>query len=129
MSHESDYRWTPIHNGDKYCSPGCGAGCTKAEYDEALSSALKIATELGEGWQPRVWENGKWYYCAVKEIVSHDDEIKVYPNRESGYKCHFNGAKQFIADGDTPEEAFMNAVVEAQAFVDALQFQIIEVQK
>lgn len=121
--------WTPILSGDKYCSTACGCGCTKAAYDSALSGALKLATELGEGWQPKVWENGNWYYRAEHSLMGKDTMVEVCPASYGGYRCYFNGVKQFIADGDTPAEALMGAVVEAQAFVDALQFQIIEAQK
>lgn len=126
MSHESDYRWTPIHNGDKYCSPGCGAGCTKTEYDLAVTNALKLATELGEGWQPSVWENGKWYYRAERSLGAKDMMVEVFPTGEGDYRCYFNGVKQFICGGSTPKEAVMGALVEAQAFVDTLLFQIKE---
>lgn len=121
-------RWTPILNGETYCSPACGCGCTKAAYDTAVSDSLKLATELGVGWQPDVWENCNWYYRAFRLIGA--DRVEVYPNRaDSTFSCYFNGIKQFIGRGDTPNEAFMNAVVDAQAFVDTLQFQIKEAQK
>lgn len=124
-----DTRWTPVLNGDKYCAPACGCGCTKAEYDSALSNALKLATELGEGWEPNVWENGNWYYRAQRSLGANNMMAEVFSEREGGYRCYFNGVKQFIANGNTPEEAFMNAVVEAQSFVDTLQFQIKEAQR
>ena len=124
-----DPRWTPVLDGDKYCSPGCGCGCTKAAYDSALSKALKLATELGEGWQPKVWENGDWYYRAERSLGAKDTMVEVFSIREGGYRCYFNGVKQFVAAGDTPTEAFENAVVEAQAFINSLLFQIMQAQK
>lgn len=121
-----DTRWTPVLNGDKYCAPACGSGCTKAAYDLARANALTLATELGEGWEPNVWENMGWHYSAIH---SGQMKIVVHRQRDGKYRCFFNAAKQFIGEADTPTEAFMNAVVEAQSFVDTLQFQIKEAQR
>ena len=39
--------WTPVLNGDLFCSPRCGCGCTKAEYDLACESANALAARMG----------------------------------------------------------------------------------
>lgn len=119
----SSERWKPVLSGDVYCSPGCGAGCTKAAHDTAASDALKLATDLGEGWEPHVWENFGWHYRAFR------DEAAIYPSTEGGYRCFFNGVSQFIHDGNTPREALEGALADAQEFVDTLQFQIKGAQR
>jgi ribosome-associated translation inhibitor RaiA len=63
-------RWTPVLNGDVYCSPACGCGCKKAAYDKAVESANTLAATLGHGWEPNVWENCKWYYQVTKGDVT-----------------------------------------------------------
>ena len=72
MSEES--RWKPRRKGEFYCSPGCGAGCTWKEYCMARSAAQALAKEMGEEWEPEVWENMGWHYCAVRPHMS------VHPN-------------------------------------------------
>lgn len=63
-------RWTPILDGDVYCSPACGGGCKKADFDQATESANALVAQLGIGWQPRVWENLGWHYEATKRSAT-----------------------------------------------------------
>ena len=42
-----DDRSKPVRNGDKYCSPRCGRGCTYAEYEAAVKLADSIVSDLG----------------------------------------------------------------------------------
>lgn len=63
---ELDKRWIPVLNGAIFCSPSCGAKCTKSAYDEALRMSNEIALELGENWMPQVFENLGWYWKVTK---------------------------------------------------------------
>jgi hypothetical protein len=63
-------RWTPIRNGDVFCAPACGNKCKLADFERATASAAALVAELGDGWQPRVWENLGWYFSAEKGTAS-----------------------------------------------------------
>ena len=42
--------WTPVRNGDAYCSPACGGGpvvCSVKRYQHAHEVANKVARDLG----------------------------------------------------------------------------------
>ncbi|NRF83817.1 hypothetical protein HQ619_07740 [Burkholderia gladioli] len=58
--------WTPRLTGKIYCSPACGFGCTKDDFDRASALAYAFATNLGSGWQAHVWENGGWHWEVTK---------------------------------------------------------------
>lgn len=67
MDEEIDARrWSPVRAGATYCSPACGNGCTWADYGKAVLAAASLATELGDGWEPEVWENLGWHYRVKK---------------------------------------------------------------
>ena len=68
-----DARWTPVRRGQRYCSPGCGADCTHAEFVSATKSAEVLAEQLGDEWKPRVWENLGWHWSAMRK----DDRMEV----------------------------------------------------
>lgn len=55
--------WKPIRNGDTYCSPACGRGCTIHEFNEANRKGNALLKKLkGHGWRLNVWENLGWHY-------------------------------------------------------------------
>lgn len=101
--------WTPVAAGDIYCSPACGMGCTRKEYDEAVASAAALAQALGNGWEPRVWENLAWHYKARKGTC------EVFLNgRDGTYMAMLNtsrkGVQQTIGRDPDPVLAVANAV-------------------
>lgn len=106
--------WTPKLSGDLYCSPACGGGCTRKEYDAAMAVSQGIARRLGEGWAARVWENLGWHASAAHS----SGLVTVYPNyrgvthgRVTGYYvCLSVGGKQFTTDGRTPKDAIRKAL-------------------
>ena len=49
--------WTPVLNGDVFCSPACGHECKKADYDRAVEAANALAARMGYRWEVEVWEN------------------------------------------------------------------------
>lgn len=67
--------WKPRWRGAVYCSPACGSGCLRSEYNRAVKAADKLAAELGQGWTPRVHENLRWHYSAVSKC----GRLKVSP--------------------------------------------------
>lgn len=67
---------TPVRQGDRYCSPSCGGGCTWKEYQQAVRDADQLVKQLrGEGWKPVVWENLGWHFQAVS------GPVQVYGDR------------------------------------------------
>ena len=70
---KSDDRWTPKLNGKIFCSPACGAKCTKKDFDEATENARVLASQLGYGWEPRVWENLGWHF----EVTKRDATVSL----------------------------------------------------
>jgi len=75
-------RWAPIRRGKIYCSPGCGGGCTMAEYDQAVDDGEKLVRKLvGRGWHAVIHENGGWHYRAVSGPIS------VHPAGSEGFWC------------------------------------------
>lgn len=107
--------WTPILSADgvHYCSPSCGGGkfCTKEQYDLAVERSNKLAADLGEGWEPHVWENLGWHYSV------HNGDIKIHAHHykvtgETSYTAWIEpGAKtgnkliQIIESSSDPHEA------------------------
>lgn len=59
-------RWVPVLNGDIYCSPACGGKCKKSAYDQAVVDSNEMASLLGAGWKPIVFENLGWYWKIEK---------------------------------------------------------------
>lgn len=62
----TDDGWTPKLKGAIFCSPACGANCTKKNFDEATENARRLANQLGHGWEPHVWENLGWHFEVTK---------------------------------------------------------------
>jgi len=114
-----------ILRGDVYCSSRCGFNCKRAAYDRAVIEADALATCLGEGWRPEVWENCGWCYAAHKGVMH------VHPKRQgssiagawevSGYTCYFNSAKQVVTDAILPEDAVGFAVQDARTLIERLR--------
>ena len=72
---------TPVLRGEFYCSPACCGDrpfCTKAAYDRANHEAAAMATELGNGWKPDVWENLGWYGSARRNRLRVMKHVGIY---------------------------------------------------
>lgn len=67
--------WTPVLKGETFCSPRCGGGCTKAEYDAALESANTLAARMGHRWEIEVWENLGWHFCVKNGPATVTQEV------------------------------------------------------
>jgi hypothetical protein len=72
--------WKPKANGHKYCAPACGRGCTRAEYDKAITNAAALVKRLkGKGWRPVVFENMGWHWRAIS------GPVQVYPSGDGKF--------------------------------------------
>ncbi|WP_306147284.1 MULTISPECIES: hypothetical protein [unclassified Roseibium] len=102
--------WTPVRRGDVYCSPRCGAGCTWKAYQTAVQRADDLAERMGDGWEPRIWENGGWHYSVRKgrmEIHPRHEYSTDHERAISGYWASFvSSIGQFHQDAKDPLEAY-----------------------
>lgn len=110
-----DLSWTPRRKGKIYCSPACGHGCSWAQHETAVAAASELAEQLGDGWEPRVWENMGWCYEA------RSPHLRVYPNITShGYMALLcrepdGDDGHWTAFGTTSHEALRRVLAEARA--------------
>lgn len=114
------YALTPVARGPIYCSPWCGAHCTRKAYDRATEAATALAASLGEGWTPRVWESLGWSWSATK------GESEVHPSIRGStisgeytvtrYSASVRAGNQFIAYAEAPQDALGFAVQDARTF-------------
>lgn len=121
MAAFDEKQWTPVLRADgTYCSPGCGARCTKDAHDEARRNAALLVSAMGPGWKPRVWENLGWHFEA--RLDSSEVECHVMPpnrNRDR-YTCFLNTNPQFVVMAGTPNEAVAEALRMLSNHVDNL---------
>ncbi len=106
--------WEPINEGETYCAPACGLGCTVKEYDITTANAEMLAQTLGPGWVPQVWENLGWH-CSAE---SPCDRLSVQP-LSTGFIAFLGepGAMggRWAEQGYTPQEAVTAVVTVAVA--------------
>jgi len=89
---------------------------------EATKSASELAHRMGDGWKPTAWENGGWHYRVCK------GKATIYGSSGGRYSAWIepdalmnNCAAQFIAHGDTPEDALGFAIQDALTFIGRVQ--------
>lgn len=118
--------WTPVANGQEYCSPACGMGCTMKAYKAAVASSDDLAKRLNKhgttNWKPRVWENGGWHFAVEMKLSSKGFCSVHHRNRhEDAYVCYFNAnSGQHLGSGDTAEEAIKEALESAEKTIKTL---------
>lgn len=135
--HEEITGWVPVlsEDGQFYCSPRCGSGkfCRREWYDIATARATELATRMGDGWTPHVWENLGWHYSAqrldgeraVAEIYPSEDrnadfEPGVgYPTKS--YIAMVQTAPQFIAHAADPQDALGFAMQDARTALGRIE--------
>lgn len=93
--------------------------------DQARDLAAKLCAELGEGWKSDVWENTGWYCRAVK------GDLTVYPkwSQRERYSAWLEPANtlignhvvQFIAYGETAEDALGNVKQDARTMIARIE--------
>lgn len=113
---EVDQRWIPLLRGDIFCSPSCGGNCKKSAYDEALQKSNAVASLLGEGWTPQIYENLGWYWQVVK------GNIEVIP---------INNGYSAILQFNLNEENyyFREDGLEPRIVVEKVRHQLLEIIK
>lgn len=91
------------------CADWCGFGCTKAAHDQAEAEAAALATLMGAGWEPRVWENAGWHYEVKKGLASitPDTDGKAIAGgwKVLGYRAYLDTAPQARARATDPLDA------------------------
>ena len=124
--------WEPKREGDRYCSPACGRGCTWKEYQAATKAAAKLAEELGsDSWEPRVWENLGWHFEVISKNGWWVIEPYTYRGKEIGevatiYSAGIRAHKghvglRWTGHGDTPEKAMEDAMKTAREDYEQIQ--------
>ena len=114
--------WEAVRDGDTYCAPACGAGCTVDEYFDAKRDGANLAKRLGEGWRSEVKENLGWYYYAVSSC----GRIKVSAVRDGNSFTAFLGEPgqglggRWACHAKTPEQAIQDVVAEGLAAFDEI---------
>lgn len=118
-------RWTPVWEGDLYCSPGCGAKCTRAEYDHAWEVGTDAQRVLGEDWTIAVWENMGWHVRVTKGPLSVRPRMPGWhlPKEITRWRCsvgahhegdtynlNLPGGGFWEGEGTTPREAVQAAI-------------------
>lgn len=117
--------WTPVLNGDIYCSPACGRGCTLEEYDQAVKDADELAAQLGKAFQPHVWENLGWHYSATAAVPGEAFVTVNYSKRIGEYWANLHVTdKQEGAYAKDPEIAVARAINEMQEKVYRAVFEL-----
>lgn len=107
-----------IRSGESRTSPRCGRGCTYAAFERATLLAQKMATELGVGWEPWVFENLGWHYAARRrdmDATLHTRYLGEEPYWASiiTSEGQLGSHTQFYGHGATPTEALVDAVLKA----------------
>jgi hypothetical protein len=108
--------WKPRRRGAIYCSPACGAGCTKADFDDATERARLTCEALGPGWKPHVWENLRWHAQAIKGQMGAAPLCEVTIERPGiGYRCSLQTNPQFVTRSRSPRAAVRRALEQLRA--------------
>lgn len=106
--------WEPVGGpGGRFCSPACGMGCTRAQYDHAQVSASELARQLGSGWVAEVWENLGWHFKARADVADLSVRVRI----SEGLPVFFatlnrnGGLGQWFASSPESPRAAVRAVV------------------
>lgn len=111
--------WTPVLNGDIYCSPACGRGCTLEEYNQTVKEADQLVAELGEPFHSHVWENLGWHYSASAEVPGEAFVTVHYSENVKRYWADLRVAgRQETAYGNDAKNAVATAIAAMQAKVN-----------
>lgn len=115
--------WSPVRNGDIYCSPRCGHGCTHSAYLNAVAAADALAARIGPDWKPHVWENLGWHYAAHSACDRWKVHAHLRNGREDDYTAFLGPAGEgggiWAERGETPQEAIEHTKARALAQTEA----------
>lgn len=115
--------WKPIRKGDVFCSPGCGGGCLRKDYEFVVAKSKRLAVDLGPGWEPNVFENMGWYWTVENKKL----HLSVYQN-QNGKQTSAVLGDAFTGYGRTPEAAIRQAAMAAVPEYERLKA-IVELAK
>lgn len=90
--------YIPVRDGDRYCSPNCGFGCTHADYERACRMAARAVKHMGPGWKTVVWENAGWHWKIILPGVGCS--VHKFGNRNF-WSCADVEGRQFIGEGES----------------------------
>lgn len=117
--------WNPIRNGDIYCSPACGGGCTFAAYENAHKLANSLAKRLSSPratWTTYVHENLGWHYSVISPcgriMVSED---RGSPRYSALFGEPFSHMGIWVARGRTAKAAVRNVIQVAERELEKIQ--------
>jgi hypothetical protein len=116
IEHDSEFavfkgdRWTPKLQGDVFCSPACGGGCKKADFDRANEVAKALASMMGHGWAPRVWENLGWHFEVAKGCATICLETSGQYTASIRFSLS-DKVESYIAETDSDPRAAMRRVM------------------
>jgi len=109
--------WVPVRRGDAYCSPACGGGekvCSMEHYERAVDAANELARDLGDGWEPEIWENLGWHARVNSSCGRISVHIPLLP-RDVSYMAflgprRLKPAGKWAEHGRTAREAIANVI-------------------
>lgn len=113
-------RWSPILDGDVFCSPACGAKCKLADYQHAVEAANLLANTLGSGWEPHIWENCGWYYEASKGDVTVGRDGKSFTAAIEVDYISENHVLSIRQSSSNPRQAVEDLVLRLSAIITRL---------
>jgi len=94
MKTKTDYKplsWKAKRNGEIYCAPACGMGCTHEMYLEAHAKAdaliAKCKAEVGGSWTKHIHENLGWHY----RVMLKGGNITIHEYRDGSYGVSSHG--------------------------------------
>lgn len=102
--------WTPVLNGEFFCSPACGYQCKKADYDHAVEAANALAARMGYRWEVEIWENGGWHYCVKNGPATITPEHDGLYQAELCFPPLESASLQIFETDADPRRAFQAAV-------------------
>lgn len=118
--------WTPIKNGEEYCSPLCGGKCTYSAYLRAIENGDKLASQAGKGYTRVVRENVGWHFSAIDS----SGHMKVYRDGNRNYSALFGGLGPggiYTGRGSTAKSAIIDAINKAKKHRDTIDKYLVAV--
>ncbi len=126
---EIDRRNKPIRDGEKYCAPFCGGGCTWTQYQHALKIAQVLCNRMGsDKWKPEVWENLGWH----AKIVRPGCEIYIHTNKQRPTSYWINlkisGLGQITLTTSDPVNGFNEVLCDAANRILSAQTDMVDLR-
>lgn len=110
--------WKPVLKGKRFCSPACGGGCKRSEYDDALKAATLLAKKMGKKWKAKVWENLGWH----SKVTC--GKLTVRAPFIGLYTVDFDGSMQFSSSDKDPRKALGSLMHKVLDFTARLEEEV-----